>query len=425
MKGMKIHASIFLLGLALIYGCDVLETDSLPEPDASASTDLVTLSGGAIVFSLTDIVNPTSDATSQITLGPSSGKLESLGGQLFRYVPNFSSTGADKAVFKTTFSGRSTQRLDTINFEVKSVSNAQDSLGLPCTIIAADDYRMIRTESPVEIDVLSNDYICSALSLPSSPISILQLPKYGTISVSERGFMFTKQPSITSKVDTVIYKVCSSGSSPVCAWGLVYLELGDVAGPCNSDITLGDDHIVFTQATTGTMAISVFENDTICDPTKIKSFNITQQPEFGAAAVLQLDSGIVTYELFDDDFIGEDKFTYTVCDTNNQCYSAEVYVTKSACFITARDDHFYISDTLHVEADQAIFEILFNDQLCSEDLLPVIVMEPQHGSAVIDQNNHLVYSDFSSLEQLDSLSYKLCSGSDTCSEATVLIQREN
>ncbi|MEQ9099752.1 MAG: Ig-like domain-containing protein [Imperialibacter sp.] len=423
MNQIKTHASIFLLALVVAFGCDTLDVDSLPEPAATASTELVTLPGGAIVFSLSDIVKPTSDATSQIALGPSSGTLESLGGQLFRYVPGFASPGKDRTVFKTTFSGSSTQRLDTISFEVKAASNAQDSLGLPCTIIAADDFRRITTESPVQIDVLSNDFVCSSLTLANPPISVVHMPEYGTISVTERGFTFTKQPSITAKVDTVIYKVCSAGSAPVCAWGVVYLELGDTASSC--DISLSDDQVELTQGVGGTTLINVFENDTLCELSNIGSFSITQQPEFGVATIHQPDSGVVTYKLVSGDFAGEDKFTYKVCDTDNQCYSADVYLTRSECMIAARDDHFYISDTLHVDADEAIIEILFNDELCSEDLMPVIVMEPQHGSALIDQNNHLVYSDFSSLEQLDSLRYKLCDGFEVCSEATVLIQREN
>lgn len=421
MRFTKIHFCISFL-LVAVYSCDVLQTDTLPEPAPVSSVRLVTLAGGAVIFDLAEIVQPTSDATTSLAEAPRSGSLEPLGGNLFRYMPYQAVAGSDRVIFKTTFSSSRGHRTDTVRFEVKAPRNASDSLDLPCTIIAADDHASVPSAEPVQVNVLSNDFVCDAITLNTPPVTLLKLPAHGAVTMNNTGFVYTKNAGVDMVVDTVVYKVCGQGATAVCGIGIVYLQVGSFGGQCSWDA--GDDFAEFGLTdTSGQLDIFVFANDTICDTGKIKSLTIGQQPQHGAAAVADVTAGHLVYELFDENFVGTDQFSYTVCNTDSQCFTASVTVSRPQCALAARDDHFYIVDSLHASSGVAIMEILYNDQLCGEDLTPVIIEGPHHGSASIDENNYLVYSDFSSLQHLDSLRYRLCNGQQVCSEARVLIEK--
>jgi len=423
MNRMNLHASIFLGALGVAVSCDTLDVDSLPQPDATASTELVTLTGGAIVFSITDIVQPSSNATTEIALGPSQGKLEQLDGQLFRYAPSFAASGDDKAVFKTTFTGLSTQRLDTINFRVREARNAQDSLDLPCTIIAVDDYYTVRSESQVLMSVIDNDYVCPSLLLAGISISVVKQPEWGTLSMNEAGFTYSKQQGVTAPTDSILYKICDKGSGSVCSFALaqVIFTPEDIVDTVCIREAVDDLREILWNDIDGRISIDVLANDTICDFSQLISLTVIQQPEFGHATVNQ-DS--ISYELSNLGFTGTDEFDYQICFDDQECYTATVTVIMPECYVEAMKDHFYLVDSMHVEAGQAVWEILSNDVLCGEELEPVIVQAPMHGVAVIDENHQLVYSDFSSLNDLDSIRYKICDGTDYCSETSVVIERQ-
>lgn len=324
MRKNSISAAAIVGAIVLFYACDMLEKDALPEPEQFAATEFVTFSGGAVVFNLADIVKPVSEAASEVVEQPKDGKLVVLGEQLFKYTPA-AGAATDKVVFRTTFSGSTKERLDEITFRMEAPENARDSLDLPCTIIASDDFYEAKTDDPVEVDVLNNDYICPSLALPANPVTIVEPPSLGSVVVNARGFTFTPPQGEMSTVDSVLYQLCSGGAAPVCAMAVVYLQIGDAP--------------------------------------------------------------------------------------------------VEDCDIKALPDYFYLVDSMHTGPDIEV-DILANDQLCGLQLVPEIVLSPVNGSAVIDEQNRLVYSDFGSLESADSLRYIICDDADFCSETLVTIERE-
>ncbi len=307
-----------MFGIAVFTSCDSLETDSFPEPASSQTREFVTRPGGAISFDLGDLIQSGEEVNSTIAQEPAYGIIQSLGNNRFTYHPSgLSST--DQVVFESVFVLSGRQRSDTINFRVVELGSEGDTTGVVCGIIASGDFFEVPGEEPVMFDVLANDEICPELELDDQSLSILHGPSLGVAEVNGLQLVYsTNANAELNTVDTLAYTVCSKGNPQMCASALVFVYLGEIGNNCEYRV-LENDVVTFAPVTgTNVMNINVFENDSICTFYPISSFEVTQ-PQNGEVHIVDGQNGIISYELLNTDFKGEEEFEYEVCFTDDSC----------------------------------------------------------------------------------------------------------
>jgi gliding motility-associated-like protein len=117
--------------------------------------------------------------------------------------------------------------------------------------------------------------------------------------------------------------------------------------------------------------------------------------------------------------LGEDQFTYTLCDDGNPilCDNATVYITILPDPVIAVDDYEFVSNT-----DPLNISVLPNDTFTTGTPSVVVITDPLFGSLVDNGDGTFVYypgNDVSAL--VDSFQYVLCVNT-ICDTAWVYIE---
>lgn len=165
-------------------------------------------------------------------------------------------------------------------------------------------------------DLLSNDTVTTGSRITSFDAASAN----GATITDERNGSYTYEPTKGfTGTDTFTYTLCDRQSTPNCSTATVTITITDEGTP-----TAIDDS-VFTVENTSIKISTVLDNDLLIDDAEIASVDVS-----GASgnAVLESD-GNITYTPAND-FLGDDSFTYTICDDdtpNATCVSATVTVT--------------------------------------------------------------------------------------------------
>ncbi|WP_272024159.1 Ig-like domain-containing protein, partial [Olleya namhaensis] len=119
------------------------------------------------------------------------------------------------------------------------------------------------------------------------------------------------------------YTICDDGNPQACDTATVYIEVLPVSGPENEAPIANADTATTPEGTP--IEIIVLAND--FDPDN-DTIAITANTDPTNGTVTISPTGVVTYTP-QDGFIGEDTFTYTICDDANPalCDTATVTVT--------------------------------------------------------------------------------------------------
>lgn len=155
------------------------------------------------------------------------------------------------------------------------------------------------------------------------------------------------------------------------------------------------------------------------DPIKIDS--ITNQPTNGTAGIRP--DGTVVYKP-NPNFVGEDTFTYQICDTENLCDEATVTVNVEPPPNeppVANDDFVTLSEGMN---PGPIIPVLVNDNDPDGDELTVTdVSEPDNGSVEISPNGDgVIYTpNDDGFTGVDSFEYTACDPSNECDTAVVTV----
>uniref|UniRef100_UPI00232C9E1C Ig-like domain-containing protein n=1 Tax=Olleya namhaensis TaxID=1144750 RepID=UPI00232C9E1C len=108
--------------------------------------------------------------------------------------------------------------------------------------------------------------------------------------------------------DTFTYTICDDGNPQACDTATVYIEVLPVSGPENEAPIANADTATTPKGTP--IEIIVLAND--FDPDN-DTIAITTNTDPTNGTVTISSTGVVTYTP-QDGFIGEDTFTYTICD---------------------------------------------------------------------------------------------------------------
>ena len=407
-------AMLVLFGSAMLFSCDVLESDpDVIVPDTHVDdADVVILANNPALIDLNTKIKTNVPAKLAITSEVKYGKMTDLGKGLIQYLPQ---VGSKKAVdrFEVTMYGQNNNiiKKDTIVIRIEN-----DTANLPCNIYAVADYVYgVTAQTPsVLIDVTDNDIICGGpvrLSIYKPDDSFP--PVIGTAEVVENSIRYTPAFNYNGK-DAIIYRLSAVSDTSRYAYGIVYIS-GDSL--CSS--IAKDDHFNFFQGSAdSTLMLPVFKNDSLCTPIDQYQVTVKTQPQRGQVLVVQ---GGISYKAnLPINLPFRDEFIYEICK-DGTCSSANVNVILKkdsvfTCKLLARPD------SIQFSADTATvvnINVTDNDSICSDLKSLTIVRQPTYGS-VRTSGRSILYELDPAYKKDDSFEYEICDANE-CKRATVKI----
>ena len=182
--------------------------------------------------------------------------------------------------------------------------------------VAVNDAATTIEDTPLEIStLLNNDTVVDNARVTTFDTST---SNGGTVSDERLFYLYTPQPGFVGN-DTFTYTLCDDDSPQNCSTATVTISVTDEGNPvANADV------LNVVQNTT-TILGKLLENDDITDEAILTSIDNS-----GTLGTVVLNSDKTISYTPQNDFLGEDSFSYTICDDdtpNNTCSTATVSIT--------------------------------------------------------------------------------------------------
>jgi Ca2+-binding RTX toxin-like protein len=270
---------------------------------------------------------------------------------------------------------------------------------------AVDDSAETDADIPIDIPVLDNDNDPDG-DLDPFTLSVVSPAANGTAEVVGIQVRYTPDPGFAG-VDSFTYQVCDAIG--LCDTAIVTVT---VVGT-NSPPDAVDDQAVAQSGVP--VDIAVLGNDTDpdgdLDPT---SLAVVDPPASGTATVM----GAGIRYTADPDFVGDDSFTYQVCDFTDLCDQATVTITVTALPVPPEA----VDDAASTTTDTPVtVDVLGNDSDANGDLDPdslAVTDQPVFGSASVVAGG-VEYTPGAGFSGYDTFGYQVCDLAGACSTATV------
>ncbi|NOZ49945.1 MAG: tandem-95 repeat protein, partial [Chloroflexi bacterium] len=319
------------------------------------------------------------DVLSVSAVGSPAQGAATISGPNVVYTPTTNFNGTD--VFSYTASdGSLDSNTATVTVTVTAVNDAP---------VAGDDIAITNEDTPVTVDVLSND---SDVDGDALTISAVGSPAQGTTAISGTTVVYT--PTANSNGTDVFTYTVSDGSLTDTATVTVIINA------VNDAPVASDDTATTPEDTPAT--IPVLDNDS--DP-EGDSLAVGALGSAGHGR-LSTNGATITYTP-DPNFNGIDSFSYTLSD-GGLTDTATVTVTVTA----VNDAPDVGNDTATTAEDTAVtIPVLLNDTDVEGDSLTVTaVSAPQHGQATITAANTIIYTPTLNYNGDDSFSTTISDG---------------
>ncbi len=273
--------------------------------------------------------------------------------------------------------------------------------------VANDDRRGTSFETPVTVDVTTNDtgledqpILVTISSEPTSTEGVAAVNDDNTVT-------FTPESNFVGVVE-FIYRVIDADGDWDEATVTISVKSGENMVPDANDLN-AVTHINL-QTT-----INVLENDTGIDDEPL-SLIITEYPSVEEGTVEINDDNTVNFIPYQD-FLGATKFTYKIIDNDGDFDTAEVSVSVIHEIIANNDE-------VELERGETItVNVLENDHgLTGIDPTVGIYEQPNHGVVTVDSDYNLIYTAPDDYVGQDVLTYQVCSQYGGCSQANVNIE---
>jgi len=387
----------------------VTVTPGANRPPIAADDIVNTTVGVAVAIDPTrNDMDPDQDTLSagEITSQPSHGTAMIGGPTSVSYVPDAGFVGTD--VFEIRIDdGRGGSDTSFVTVVVSTGPNRPPN--------AVDDAYEVASDVPIPLDVLIND------SDPDNDdliiVDVVQ-PTKGTVTVlaalaspggltSGKLLEFTPFPD-ASGTDIFSYTISDSRGGFASAFVRLTFPVANLPPDAIGDSsTTPEDTAVL---------IVVQSNDVDPDGDPLTVTAITVPPRHGTVI---LSLGAVLYTP-DPDYNGQDTFTYSVCDPNNACDTAGVFVT-----VTPVNDAPRAGDDFEsLPGDEATpIDVVLNDSDPELDLLEVtaIKVPAENGEAFINPDGTVTYEPDSGFVGTDTFEYEVCDTFDACDTAVVTV----
>jgi large repetitive protein len=283
---------------------DINVTNKNAPVSGSAATNDVSL-GGAMTFTM--LSQPATSGN--IVLNPNG---------TYAYTPATNFVGEHKAIYQVCNAAgvcdTATLTISILDAPVAGVNNAP---------VAQNDNAQTLVNAPVTGNVLTNDLDQNGntLVVTTTPTTA---PTNGTVVLNPDGtFVYTPVNGFAGQ-DTFKYKVCDNGTPVMCDTAMVVITVTVDNNSTGNDKPAAQDDSKTTLAGTP-VTIPVKANDTDPNGNTLGAPSVITTPTNGTAVVNA--DGTITYTP-NPNYIGPDKFTYSVCDNGSPvlCDTATVYV---------------------------------------------------------------------------------------------------
>ena len=298
----------------------------------------------------------------------------------------------------------------TVTIEVIDNTNTDNN-----PVIGVEDNFTTETGSPVGGDLLANDSDPDGdnISINVIPVTV---PSTGTLVINPNGtFTFTPAPNFTGE-ENFEYKVCDDGRPQSCDTVMVMIEV--LYNDGENDIYATDDANTGEEGTM--LSGNVTDNDN--DPEN-GTLTVNSTPISGVSnGTLSINTdGTYSYEPTAG-FLGNDQFTYSVCDDGNPiaCDTATVYLT----ILETQNPPLIIPTPITTPQDSTVDICLpiFDDNIGDTFTANLCSGSPSNGTATPRVNNGevcLSYTPTTSFAGTDDICIIICDQTGRCDTTTI------
>ncbi len=310
------------------------------------------------------------------------------------YTPDGNFNGSDSFTYDMSDGNGGTSSA-TVSITVSAVND-------PPT--AGNDSRTTNEDTPVIIDVLTNDSDIDGNALSVTSASD---PANGSVAINlDNTITYTPDGNFNGG-DSFTYDISDGNGGTSSATVTITIT------PVNDPPIANDDNP--TTTVNNAVTISVLSNDTDVDGDTLSVGSATD-PANGSTAV-NLD-GTITYTP-DPGFVGSDSFDYELSDGNGGADTGTVTVTVNL----VNDPPVADDDTDATNEDVSrVIAVLANDSDPNGNTLSVTaVSDPPNGTAAINPDGTITYTPDANFNGGDSFTYDISDGNGGIDSASVAI----
>jgi DNA/RNA endonuclease G (NUC1) len=336
------------------------------------------------------VTSVTGDANTHGTVVLNSGTVTYTPASNFNGAASFSYTVCDDGT--TNGSPDSKCAAATVNVSVAAVNDNPT---------AADDSATTDEDTPVTVNVLSND---SDVENDSLTISAVTQGSHGSVVNNGSNVSYSPAPNFNG-TDSFTYTISDGhGGTATASVSVTINAVNDAPVAVNDSATTDEDT---------TVNVNVLSNDSDVDGDSLTVSAVTQ----GTHGSVTNNGSNVTYSPAAN-FNGTDSFTYTISDGHGGTATASVSVTINA----VNDAPVAVNDSATTDEDTAVnVNVLSNDSDVDGDSLTVSgVTQGGHGS-VTNNGSNVTYSPAANFNGTDSFTYTISDGHGGTATASVSV----
>ena len=273
---------------------------------------------------------------------------------------------------------------------------------------AVDDEVVTSENTEIVIDdLLDNDTVFEYARITEFESSTEQ---GGEVTDNRDGTFTYTPPQDFIGEDSFEYTMCDNARTPNCSSATVFITV-----TASSPVAVDDSYQTEEEKTL--LITNFLANDELADNSAVASVD-------GAATngtVTLTENGNISYTP-SAGFAGEDAFTYTLCDDDEEptCATATITVTVVDEGAPVANDDVV---TVGLGASSVVVDdLLENDQLIDDAVITSVGSANTMGSVVLNDDNTVTYTPAAGLAGQDSFTYTICDDDTpdaTCSTATV------
>lgn len=235
----------------------------------------------------------------------------------------------------------------------------------------------------------------------------------GTVTDNRDGTYTYNPPANYVGQDSFGYTICDNASTPNCSSATVKITI-TAASP------VAQDDAYETVEETSLTITSYLENDQLLDNATLDSFSLE-----GTNGTVTLENNGNFKYMPANGFVGEDSFSYTICDDDETatCSTATITITVVDEGSPAAND-----DTVVIAAattEKILADLLKNDNVIDDAEITSIAFAGSQGTVVINSDGTLTYKTKTGFVGTDTFTYTLCDDDQpnpTCATATVTVE---
>ncbi len=286
--------------------------------------------------------------------------------------------------------------------------------------VAVEDNYTGSVSTPVYGNLLTNDYDPDGdnFTINTTPVTP---PAIGSLTINNDGtFTYIPVNGFTGTV-TFEYQICDDNTPALCDIAIVTIDIRDIPGKSNT--TVGVDDAYYTTVNE-VVSGNVSDNDYDPEGDEQVRFTLVSGPQNGTLTLN--NNGTFEYTP-DENFSGNDRFVYEVCDNGTPvaCDFATAYIVVEH----SNRPPVAVNDTIAVGncSGEVTFDVLLNDYDPDNNVLtsPSIVSNVSDGTLTLNEDGTFTYDAIDGYEGTVQFTYQICDSENPdiaeCDEAIVTI----